>query len=91
MSAVASRSSSASRKADTAADASAVRAGASPSQKGTVGGAPSASTTRTTPASTRRIRQDVLPRRNTSPCMLSMAQSSLTVPTVVSSGSATTR
>ena len=40
---------------------------------------------------TRRIRQDVLPRRNTSPCMLSIAQSSLTVPTVVSSGSATTR
>ena len=38
-----------------------------------------------------RIRHEVLPRRNTSPCMLSIAQSSLTVPTVVSSGSATTR
>ncbi len=38
-----------------------MRAGASPSQKGTDGGAPWASTTRTMPASTRRIRQDVLP------------------------------
>ena len=79
------------RRSDTSADSSAVRAGASPSQNGTVGGAPLASTTRTVPGSTRRIRHDVLPRRKMSPAMLSMAQSSFTVPTTVSSGSATTR
>jgi hypothetical protein len=67
-----------------------VRAGASPSQNGTEGGAPWASTTRTTPASTRRMRHEVLPRRKVSPAMLSMAQSSFTVPTTVSSGSAIT-
>jgi hypothetical protein len=50
-----------------------------------------ASFTRTTPGSTRRIFQEVLPSRKTSPAMLSMAQSSFTVPTKVSSGSATTR
>ena len=77
--------------ADTSAESSAVRAGASPSQNGTVGGAPCASTTRTTPASTRRMRHEVLPSRKMSPAMLSIAQSSLTVPTKVSSGSATTR
>ena len=75
---------------ETSAESSAVRAGASPSQNGTEGGAPCASTTRTMPASTRRMRHEVLPRRNVSPAMLSMAQSSFTVPTTVSSGSATT-
>ena len=40
------------RSADTSSDSSAVRAGASPSQNGIVGGVPSASTTRTTPGST---------------------------------------
>src|SRR5680860_32495 len=45
------------------------------------GGAPWASTTLTAPGSIRRMRHDVLPSRNTSPAMLSMAQSSLTVPT----------
>ena len=54
---------------------------------GRVGAAPSASTTRTVPCSTRRIRQDVLPSRKTSPAIASMAKSSLTVPTSVSSGS----
>ena len=37
------------RSSDTSSDSSAVRAGASPSQNGMVGGLPSASTTRTTP------------------------------------------
>ena len=64
--------------------------GASPSQNGIEGDAPCASSTRTRPLSTRRIRHEVLPRRKTSPRMLSMAKSSLTVPTKVLSGSATT-
>ena len=68
-----------------------MRLGASPSQKGTVGVAPSASVTRTTPCSTRRTRHEWVPRRNTSPAIDSMAKSSLTVPTVTSSGSRTTR
>ena len=58
-----------------------MRPGASPSQNGTDGGAPWASATRTMPGSTRRIRHEVVPSRNTSPAMDSMAQSSLTVPT----------
>ncbi len=65
--------------------------GASPAQKGTLGVAPSASTTRSLPASTRRIRQVELPSRKTSPGRLSIAKSSPTVPMKVSSGSATTR
>ena len=77
--------------AQTSCDSSTVRPGASPSQNGTDGGAPCASTTRTTPGSTRRIRHEVVPSRNTSPAMLSIAQSSLTEPTTASSGSATTR
>ena len=85
------RSRTAARRAETSSESSTVRPGASPSQNGTDGGAPCASTTRTTPGSTRRIRHDVVPRRNTSPAMLSMAQSSLTVPMNTSSGSATTR
>ena len=76
---------------ETSSDSSTVRPGASPSQNGADGGAPCASTTRTVPGSTLRIRQDVVPSRNTSPAMLSMAQSSFTVPIGVSSGSATTR
>ena len=68
-----------------------VRPGASPSQKGMVGGAPWASTTRTVLWTTRRICQDVLPSRKMSPAMLSIAKSSLTEPTKVSSGSASTR
>ena len=79
------------RNSDTASESSRVRAGASPSQKGIVGGAPPASSTRTTPDSTRWIRQEVLPSRKMSPRMLSIAQSSLTVPTKVSPGDATTR
>ena len=77
--------------AQTSSDSSIVRPGASPSQNGTDGGAPWASTTRTTPGSTRRIRHEVVPSRNTSPAMDSIAQSSFTVPTRVSSGSASTR
>ncbi len=41
--------------------------------------------------STRLMRQEVLPSRKMSPVMLSMAKSSFTVPTKVSSGSAMTR
>ena len=41
--------------------------------------------------STRRIRHECVPSRNTSPTIDSMAKSSLTVPTGVSSGSAITR
>ena len=69
------------RRSATAADSSGVRAGASPSQNGIVGGAPAASTTRTRPASTRRMRQERLPSRKMSPAMLSMAKSSFTLPT----------
>ena len=68
-----------------------VREGASPSQKGTLGGSPWASSTRTTPASMRRMRQEVVPRRKMSPAMLSIEKSSSRVPTKVPSGSASTR
>jgi hypothetical protein len=78
------------RSADTASDSSRVRAGASPSQNGTDGGAPCASTTRTRPLSTRLMRHDRLPRRKMSPAMLSTAKSSFTVPTRWPCGSSTT-
>ena len=68
-----------------------MRAGASPSQKGTVGGASPASITRTVPAATCLMRQEWEPSRKMSPAIDSTAQSSLTVPMKVSSGSATTR
>ncbi len=68
-----------------------MRPGASPSQNGTDGGAPCASSTLTMPGSTRLIRHDVVPSRKMSPAMLSIAQSSLTVPTSALSGSASTR
>jgi hypothetical protein len=64
----------------TASDSSNVRPGASPFQNGTDGGAPCASSTRTRPGSTRLIRQEVVPSRNTSPARLSTAKSSSTVP-----------
>ena len=80
----------ASRRLDTSSESSRVLPGASPSQKGMLGAWPSASTTRTRPLSMRLIFHGVLPSRNTSPAMLSMAKSSLTVPTKVSSGSAIT-
>ena len=79
------------RSADTSSESSRVRAGASPSQKGTDGGAPNASTTRTVPLVTRVIRHEVLPSKKMSPAIDSIAQSSLTVPMNVSSGSASTR
>ena len=79
------------RRSDTAVDSSHVRPGASPRQNGIVGAAPFASSTRTRPASTRRMRHDVEPSMNTSPAMLSTAKSSSSVPTTVSSGSARTR
>jgi hypothetical protein len=79
-----------SRSRDTACDSSAVRAGASPSQNGIVGAAPFASSTRTRPASTRRMRYDVLPSWKMSPARLSTAKSSLTVPTIWPAGSSTT-
>ena len=68
-----------------------VRLGASPTQNGMVGCMPSASVTRTTPCSTRRIRHEWVPSRKTSPTIDSMAKSSFTVPTGVSPGSASTR
>ena len=71
-------------------ESSSVRPGASPFQNGIVGGAPCASSTRTRPGSTRRMRHEVVPSRNTSPARLSTAKSSSSVPTVVPSGSATT-
>ncbi len=69
-----------------------VRAGASPRQNGTLGGAPCASCTSTRPAlvSTRRIIHDVFPSSMMSPRLLSTAKSSSTVPTTRPSGSATT-
>ncbi len=80
-----------SRSCETSSESSRVRPGASPRQKGMVGAAPWASSTRTRPASTRRMRQEVVPSRNTSPARLSTAKSSSSVPTVLPSGSATTR
>ena len=68
---------------ETAADSSSVRPGASPSQNGMDGGCPCASSTRTVPRSTRKIRYDVLPSWKISPCRLSTAKSSLTVPTTM--------
>ncbi len=79
-----------SRTSPTASDSSSVRPGASPSQNGTEGGAPCASSTRTRPGSTRLMRQELVPSRNTSPARLSTAKSSSTVPTALPSGSATT-
>ena len=62
------------------------------SQKGTLGGAPWASSTSTRPdlPSTRRIRQELLPSSMMSPALLSTAKSSSSVPITVPSGSATT-
>ena len=73
-------------------DSSSVLAGASPSQKGTVGGAPCASSTSTRPdfPSTLRILHDAFPSRMMSSRLLSTAKSSSRVPTTVPSGSATT-
>jgi len=79
-----------SRSRDTSSDSSGVRPGASPFQNGSDGGAPCAFSTRTRPASTRRIFQLWLPSRKMSPAMLSTAQSSSTWPMVIPSGSATT-
>ena len=81
-----SRSATPARRPDTSSESSAVRLGASPTQNGIVGRAPSASITRTSPAVTRRMRHECVPRRKTSPAIDSMAKSSLTVPTNVSSG-----
>ena len=66
----------ASRSSAIAADSSRVRAGASPSQNGSVGGWPFASATRTMPGSTRRMRQDALPSWKMSPPFDSIAKSS---------------
>jgi len=86
----ATRSATSQRKRDTAAESSAVRPGASPSQNGMLGGWPRASSTRTRPGSTRRMSHDVLPSWKMSPGMLSMAKSSFTVPMKVPAGSCTT-
>jgi hypothetical protein len=55
-----------------------------------LGGWPLASATRTTPGSTRSTRHEALPSWKMSPPLLSIAQSSLTVPTTVPSGSTRT-
>ena len=78
------------RSSLTALESSALRPGASPFQKGTVGGTPWAFSTRTRPASTRRMRQESLPSRKTSPARLSMAKSSSRCPMSAPSGSAMT-
>ena len=67
-----------------------MREGASPSQKGMLGGRPSASSTRTLPRSTRLTRQEWLPSRKMSPAFDSMAKSSFTLPTKVSAAPSTT-
>ena len=87
---VSCRAASSSRSADTSSESSPVRPGASPSQNGSVGLLPCASSTRTRPLSTRRIFHGVFPSRKTSPATLSTAKSSCTVPTNVPSGSAMT-
>src|SRR6476620_6014891 len=79
------------RRPETACESSFVRPGASPNQKGIPGGCPPASSTRTTPELTPRIRHDALPSWKTSPAMLSTAKSSFTVPMTVSPGSSSTR
>jgi len=75
----------------TAADTSFVRAGASPSQKGSEGGAPCASATRTMPGSTFRILHEALPSWKMSPALASTAKSSFSVPTRSPAGSSSTR
>ena len=86
-----SRRSTSARRSLTARDSSSLRAGASPSQNGIVGGAPFASATRTLPPATCRMSHDALPSWKMSPALLSIAKSSLSVPMNVSSGSRTTR
>ena len=86
-----SSGSSAARRSLTASESSAVRAGASPSQKGMVGGRSPASWTRTVPTSTLATRHECVPRRKMSPAVASTAKSSCTEPTVTPSGSSTTR
>ena len=86
-----STGSSPARRSETASDSSAVRAGASPSQKGMVGGRSPASYTRTVPTSTLATRHEWVPRRKMSPAVASTAKSSCTEPTVTPSGSSTTR
>src|SRR5258708_22197982 len=79
------------RRSLRARESSSLRAGASPSQNGIVGGAPWASATRTVPAVTCVICQELLPSWKMSPALLSMAKSSFSVPMKVSSPSSTTR
>ena len=68
-----------------------MRAGASPSQNGIVGGRSPASWTRTVPTSTLATRHECVPSRKMSPAVASTAKSSCTEPTVTPSGSSTTR
>ena len=80
-----------SRSSESCSESSGVRDGASPRQNGTFGDAPWASSTSTRGSvQTRRIRHEVLPSSMMSPARLSTAKSSSTVPTVASSGVATT-
>ena len=68
------------RRSLTASESSAVRAGASPSQNGTVGGRSPASCTRTVPTSTLATLQEWVPSKKMSPAMASTAKSSCTEP-----------
>ncbi len=68
-----------------------MRAGASPIQNGMVGGVVAGVAHPHDPGSTLRICHEWVPSRKMSPAIDSTAQSSLTVPMNVSSGSATTR
>ena len=68
-----------------------MRAGASPSQNGIVGGGVAGVAHPHHARLDRRICHEWVPSRKMSPAIDSTAQSSLTVPMKVSSGSATTR
>ncbi len=78
------------RREDTSPDSSALRPGASPRQKGTLGGWPCAFSTRMRPSSILRMRHDSLPSWKMSPAIDSTAKSSSSEPITVPSGSAST-
>ena len=88
--AVASRPSASSRRRETAAESSSLRAGASPTQNGSVGAMPRASSTKTLFTSTFCTRYEVLPSWKMSPGMLSNAKSSPIEPMRRPSGFSTT-
>ena len=78
------------RRRETAAESSSLRAGASPTQNGSVGAMPRASSTKILFTSTFCTRYEVLPSWKMSPGMLSNAKSSPTEPMRKPSGFSTT-